>query len=106
MCFAFLGFRRPIQMYRKQDTAHSSPKQEQLSQTASVPQVSPSLQTVSQKSEDAPDQSEYSPCQEANTQTESRQEVDNQSQNRFDQEAISQSGNSSDLNPSSVSSSQ
>jgi hypothetical protein len=91
-------------MYRKQDTAHSSPKQEQLSQTASVPEVSPSQQTVSQTSKDAPDQvteSEYSPDQVAVTQSEGILEVDNQPQGRLDQEATNQSENSSDLEPGS-----
>ncbi|XP_062610547.1 probable RNA methyltransferase Y17G7B.18 [Saccostrea cucullata] len=44
------GFRRPIQMYRKQETAHSSPKQELLSQTSTATHSSPKQDPLSQGS--------------------------------------------------------
>ncbi|XP_061163161.1 probable RNA methyltransferase Y17G7B.18 [Saccostrea echinata] len=111
------GFRRPIQMYRKQETAHSSPKQDlQLSQTATIAHSSPKQDQLSQTTtiaHSSPKQDQLSQTttivqsshkgtnkeqfSQRTTISHSSQDGTSQSEIRLDLDIITQSENSSDL---------
>lgn len=73
------GFRRPIQMYRKQETAHSSPKPEQPAHTATMQTQSSPCQETCQPNTATPD-ADKSHHQESMNQT---MEINTQSENSF-----------------------
>lgn len=79
------GFRRPIQMYRKQDTAHSSPKPEQPTHTATMQTQSSPSQETCQPNTGTPDGEGQTHAHKSHHQEVMNQsmEINTQSENSF-----------------------
>lgn len=79
------GFRRPIQMYRKQETAHSSPKPEQPTHTATMQTQSSSSQETCQPNTATPDGEDQTHADKSHHQESMNQtmEINTQSENSF-----------------------